>query len=125
MTIEVANESGVGIDEIELVSVARFVLDRMRHQPARRAVDLLVDVDAMTELHRVDGPARPDRRDGLSDGRWRPGAGRDEGGNDRPIRPRRRPEASGALLGDVVLCPAVATDQAARPVTRSTTSCTC
>ena len=51
MTIEVANESGVGIDEIELVSVARYVLDRMRINPLAELSILLVDVDAMTELH--------------------------------------------------------------------------
>ena len=39
MTIEVANESGVGIDEIELVSVARYVLDRMRINPLAELSD--------------------------------------------------------------------------------------
>ena len=70
MTIEVANESGIGIDEIGLVSVARYVLDRMRINPLAELSILLVDVDAMTELHVkwMDEPG-PDRRDELPDGR--------------------------------------------------------
>jgi len=51
MSIEVANESGVGVDEIALVSVARYVLDRLGINPLAELSVLLMDVDAMTELH--------------------------------------------------------------------------
>ena len=103
MTIEVANESGVGIDEIELVSVARYVLDRMRINPMAELSILLVDVPAMTELH-VKWMDEPGPTDVMS-------FPMDE------LDTARRPDEAGpgpALLGDVVLCPAVAADQAAQ-----------
>ena len=100
MTIEVANESGVGIDEIELVSVARYVLDRMRINPLAELSILLVDVPAMTELH-VKWMDEPGPTDVMS-------FPMDE------LDTARRPDEAGpgpALLGDVVLCPAVASDR--------------
>ena len=103
MTIEVANESGVGVDEIELVSVARYVLDRIRINDLAELSILLVDVDAMTELH-VKWMDEPGPTDVLS-------FPMDE------LDTARRPDEAGpgpALLGDVVLCPAVAAQQAAQ-----------
>lgn len=101
MTIEVANESGVPVDEIVLVSVARYVLDRMRINPLAELSILLVDVEAMTELH-VKWMDEPGPTDVMS-------FPMDE------LDTARRPDESGpgpALLGDVVLCPAVAAEQA-------------
>jgi probable rRNA maturation factor len=101
MTIEVANESGVGIDEIELVSVARYVLDRMRINPLAELSILLVDVPAMTELH-VKWMDEPGPTDVMS-------FPMDE------LDTARSPDDMGpgpALLGDVVLCPDVAAEQA-------------
>src|ERR1700712_3699699 len=101
MTIEVANESGTGVDEIQLVSVARYVLDRMRINPLAEMSILLVDVIAMTELH-VKWMDEPGPTDVMS-------FPMDE------LDTARRPDEAGpgpALLGDVVLCPAVATEQA-------------
>ena len=103
MTIEVANESGLGVDEIELVSVARYVLDRMRINPLAELSILLVDVPAMTELH-VKWMDEPGPTDVMS-------FPMDE------LDTARRPDEAGpgpALLGDVVLCPAVAAEQAAQ-----------
>ena len=103
MTVEVANESGYPVDEISLVSVARFVLDRMRINPLAELSVLLVDIDAMTELH-VKWMDEPGPTDVMS-------FPMDE------LDTARRPDESGpapALLGDVVLCPAVATEQAAQ-----------
>jgi probable rRNA maturation factor len=103
MTIEVANESGFQVDEIILVSVARYVLDRMRINPLAELSILLVDVDAMTELH-VKWMDEPGPTDVMS-------FPMDE------LDTARRPDESGpgpALLGDVVLCPAVAGEQATR-----------
>lgn len=101
MTIEVANESGIGVDEIALVSVARWVLDRMRINPLAELSVLLVDVEAMTELH-VKWMDEPGPTDVMS-------FPMDE------LDTARRPDEAGpgpALLGDVVLCPAVAGEQA-------------
>ncbi|HEY5877665.1 MAG TPA: rRNA maturation RNase YbeY [Nakamurella sp.] len=103
MTIEVANESGYRADEITLVSVARYVLDRMHINPLAELSILLVDADAMTELH-VKWMDEPGPTDVMS-------FPMDE------LDTARRPDESGpgpALLGDVVLCPAVASEQAAQ-----------
>ncbi len=101
MTIEVANESGVDVDEIAIVAVARYVLDRMRINALAELSILLVDVEAMTELH-VKWMDEPGPTDVMS-------FPMDE------LDTARRPDESGpgpALLGDVVLCPAVARSQA-------------
>ena len=101
MTIEVANESGVAVDEIAMVSVARYVLDRMRINALAELSILLVDSDAMTELH-VKWMDQPGPTDVMS-------FPMDE------LDTARRPDEAGpgpALLGDVVLCPAVAGGQA-------------
>jgi len=107
VTIEIANESGVTVDETALASVARFVLDRLRIHPLAELSVLLVDEPAMAKLHwefmKEEGPT-----DVLSfpmDELRPPGMGgartaSDDGG----------PEPS--LLGDVVLCPQVAAAQA-------------
>ena len=101
MTIEVANESGVGVDELGLVSVSRYVLAEMGINPLAELSILLMDVDAMTDLH-VKWMDEPGPTDVMS-------FPMDE------LDTARRPDEAGpgpALLGDVVLCPAVATDQA-------------
>ena len=101
MTIEVANESGVGVDELGLVSVSRYVLAEMGINPLAELSILLMDVDAMTDLH-VKWMDEPGPTDVMS-------FPMDE------LDTARRPDEAGpgpALLGDVVLCPAVAADQA-------------
>ena len=99
MSIEVNNESGVTVDEGELALLARHVLAAMRvHQQAELSV-VLVDEPAMEQLNRQwmeeEGPT-----DVLSFpmDELRPG------GEDEDPQP--------GLLGDVVLCPQVATRQA-------------
>ncbi len=101
MSIEVANESGVGVDELALISVSRFALNKMGINALAELSILLMDVEAMTELHV----------------KWMD----EEGPTDVMSFPMdeldtaRRPDEAGpgpALLGDVVLCPAVATEQA-------------
>jgi probable rRNA maturation factor len=102
MSIEVANESGIGVDETALISVSRHVLGRMGINPLAELSILLMDVPAMTELH-VKWMDEPGPTDVMS-------FPMDE------LDTARRPDESGpgpALLGDVVLCPAVAADQAA------------
>lgn len=102
MTIEVANESGHPIDEIDLVAVARYVLDRMHINPLAELSILLVDVDAMTELH-VKWMDEPGPTDVMS-------FPMDE------LSPGGRPDTAGpgpSMLGDIVLCPEFAAEQAA------------
>ena len=105
MSIDIANEAGIEVDEVGLATVARFTLDQMRIHPLAELSILLVDEQAMTDLHErwmgEPGPTdvlsfpmdelRPPHMDG----------GRTEHGPDP------------SLLGDVVLCPAVARTQAA------------
>jgi len=101
MSVEIANESGISVDEASIVSMARFALSSMRVDPLAELSVLVVDLESMAELHErwmdLPGPtdvmAFPmDEMDGA-----------------------RRPDAvdlGPTLLGDVVLCPAFARDQA-------------
>ena len=101
MSIEVANESGVEVDEPGLVAVSRFVLDGLGINPLAELSILLMDVPAMTELH-VKWMDEPGPTDVMS-------FPMDE------LETARHPDQAGpgpALLGDVVLCPAVALEQA-------------
>jgi probable rRNA maturation factor len=107
MSIEIANESGVAVDEAGLAALARHVLDGMRVHPLAELSVLLVDETAMADLHqRWMGEAGP--TDVLSfpmDEIWPPPPGgslADHGDAD----------AMPGLLGDVVLCPQVAVEQA-------------
>jgi probable rRNA maturation factor len=109
MTIEIANESGVDVDEALLAGLARHVLDGMRVHPLAELSVLLVDEPAMSELHvrwmGEDGPtdvlAFPMDELRLP----QPGTQNDRSAAD--------PDAGEALLGDVVICPQVAAAQAA------------
>ncbi len=100
MTIDVNNESGVAVDEKALADLGRFVLDRLRIHPLAELSVLLVDSDAMAALH-VQWMDEAGPTDVLS-------FPMDE---LRPGTDDREPEPG--LLGDVVLCPQVAIDQAA------------
>ena len=51
MSIEIANESGVEVDEAALAALARHVLDELRIHPLAELSVLLVDEAAMTDLH--------------------------------------------------------------------------
>lgn len=101
MSIDVANESGVEVDEATLVALARHILDQMRVHPLAELSLLLVDTDAMSKLHEqwMDESGPTDVLAFPMD-ELRPGQAAEEG------------EELG-LLGDVVLCPKVAADQAA------------
>ncbi len=101
VSIEIANESGVAVDEASIVAAARFALDRMNVSKLAELSVLLVELDVMSDLHErwMDLPGPTDvmafPMDELENAR-RPDA----------------PEAGPALLGDIVLCPAFAKDQA-------------
>src|SRR5579859_475495 len=109
VSIEVANESGVDVDEAALASLARHVLDQMRVHPLAELSLLLVDEPAMTELHvRWMGEEGPTDVLSFPMDELRPpqpGGGQAEPGGSEP------PGIPG-LLGDVVICPQVAATQA-------------
>lgn len=101
MSIEVANESGLDISEVELVSVARFVLAAMKVNPNAELSMVLVDTAAMADLHMrwMDLPGPTDVMSFPMD-ELEPGG--------RPDSPDPGP----SLLGDIVLCPPFAAEQA-------------
>jgi len=105
----VNNESGADVDEKALADLGRFVLDALRIDPLADVSVLLVDVDTMAALHQqlmdLAGPtdvmAFPmDTADGPAERR------------DPSAPPGTDTNPGEAMLGDVVLCPAVAADQA-------------
>ncbi len=99
MSIEVNNESGYEVDEAEFAALARYVLDAMRLHPQTDLSIMLVGTDVMTDLH-VKWMDEPGPTDVLS-------FPMDE------LRPGREDDPTPAgLLGDVVLCPEVAAEQA-------------
>ena len=51
MSIEIANESGISVDEASIVAVARFALNALNVDPLAELSVLLVDSDSMAELH--------------------------------------------------------------------------
>jgi probable rRNA maturation factor len=101
VSIEVNNESGAVVDEAAVASVASHVLHSLGVNPLAELSILVVDTEAMATLHKqwmdLDGPtdvmAFP--MDTLDD---KPGVEQDPGP---------------ALLGDVIVCPEVAAQQAA------------
>jgi probable rRNA maturation factor len=109
MSVEVNNESGVEVDELALADLGRFVLDALRIDPLAEVSVLLVDVDTMAALHQqwMNLPGPTDVMAFPMDGVEVPAADRFD-----PSAPPGTDDGSGqAMLGDVVLCPAVAADQ--------------
>lgn len=101
MSIEIANESGVAADEASIVSAARFTLDKMEVSPLAELSVMLVTLEVMEDLH-VRWMDLPGPTDVMA-------FPMDE--LDSTRRPDS-PDPSPALLGDLVLCPAFARDQA-------------
>ena len=108
MSIEVANESGIAVDEPALAALARYVLDAMRMHPLAELSVLLVDSGTMADLHQrwLGEPGPTDVLAFPMDELRPPPPGSDRA--DRGGEPGLVP----GLLGDVVLCPEVATEQA-------------
>jgi probable rRNA maturation factor len=102
MSIEVANESGLDVSEDELISVARFVIDKMNVHPEAELSMVLLDSTSMADLHMrwMDLPGPTDVMSFPMD-ELEPGG--------RPDTPEPGP----AMLGDYVLCPEFAAEQAA------------
>jgi probable rRNA maturation factor len=104
MSIEIANESGVEVDADQIVAVARHTLSQMGVNPLAELSVLLVDADYMAVLnHQWMG------KEGPTDVLAFP--------MDETTSIDHGPaESTGAptLLGDIVLCPEVASAQAAK-----------
>ncbi len=100
MSVEVGNESGSDVDVERLSRLGRFTLDSLRIHPQAELSVLLVDIDTMTHLHEkwMDEPGPTDVLSFPMD-------------ELRPPDDDAEPEPG--LLGDVVLCPVVAKQQAA------------
>jgi probable rRNA maturation factor len=115
VTIEIANESGISVDELALAALARYVLDEMRIHPLAELSVVLVDSATITDLHeRWLGEAGPTDVLAFPMDELRP----PPPGSDRNDRVPDT-DAAPNVIGDVVLCPEVATEQAAqaqRPV---------
>ena len=109
MSIEVNNESGADVDEAALAQLGRFVLDRLGIDPLAELSVVLLDSESMAALHLqwMDLPGPTDVMAFPMDG--------SDALSDRvdPSAPPATDEVGEAMLGDVVLCPAVAADQAA------------
>jgi len=98
VSVEVTNESPVGVDVERVGELCTFVIKAMRLHPQTELAVLLVDAAAMTALH-VRFMDEPGPTDVLS-------FPMDE------LRPGKAGEESPAgLLGDIVLCPEVAQTQ--------------
>jgi probable rRNA maturation factor len=109
VSIEVNNESGADVDEAALTQLGRFVLDAMEINPMAELSVVLLDPEAMTALHVqwMDLPGPTDVMAFPMDGADGPEARFD------PTAPPGTDAGPGeTMLGDVVLCPAVAADQA-------------
>jgi len=102
MSVEVANESGLDVSEDELISVARFVIHKMNVHPEAELSMVLLDSTSMADLHMrwMDLPGPTDVMSFPMD-ELEPGG--------RPDTPEPGP----AMLGDIVLCPEFAAEQAA------------
>ncbi|MGB9375988.1 MAG: rRNA maturation RNase YbeY [Mycobacteriales bacterium] len=103
MTVEVANESGVQVDEAELAALAGHVLVAMGVNPMAELSVLLVDQSYMEQLH-VRWMGEPGPTDVLAFPMDELDFARGPG--------TEASEAPVSLLGDVVLCPEVAQRQA-------------
>lgn len=99
MSVEVNNETEWELDEAEFAALGRFVIDAMHVHPMAELSIQIVGTDVMTDLH-----VRYLDEEGPTDVMSFP---MDE------LRPGREGEVSDpGMLGDVVLCPDVASQQA-------------
>lgn len=100
MTVDINNESGIEVDETGLVGLATFVLDELRIHPQAELSVLVVDEGTMAAYHeKYLGEPGPTDVLSFPMDELRPPA------NDE--------EPPAGLLGDVVLCPAITSAQAA------------
>jgi probable rRNA maturation factor len=99
VSIEINNESGVEVDEEQLVALSRFIFERLFIHPQAELSMLLVDEDAMEKLH-IELMDEPGSTDVLS-------VPMDELTPGTPDKPTPQ-----GMLGDIAICPQVAEVQA-------------
>lgn len=99
VSIEVNNESGVAVDEAELVALSRYIFEQLYIHPQAELSILLVDEPAMEKLH-IELMDEPGATDVLS-------VPMDELTPGTPDRPTPQ-----GMLGDIAICPQVAQVQA-------------
>jgi probable rRNA maturation factor len=99
VSIEITNETEHAVDQVKVLSLAGFALDRMKIHPGAELAIMFVDEPAMEALH-IQWMDEPGPTDVLSFpmDELRPGT------EHEPTPP--------GLLGDIVICPAVAERQA-------------
>lgn len=99
MSVEVADESGLDYEVVSLAEQARFALDRLRIHPQAELSIALVTPQVMEDLHvrHMDEPGPTDVLSFPMDELRQPG-------DDEEM-----PEG---MLGDIVICPEVAREQA-------------
>jgi probable rRNA maturation factor len=99
VSIEITNETEHAVDQVKVLSLAGFALDRMKIHPGAELAIMFVDEPAMEALHIhwMDEPGPTDVLSFPMD-ELRPGT------EHEPTPP--------GLLGDIVICPAVAERQA-------------
>jgi probable rRNA maturation factor len=99
VSIEITNETEHEVDESRVLKLAGFTLDKMKIHPGAELAIMFVDEQAMEQLH-IQWMDEPGPTDVLS-------FPMDE------LRPGTEHEPTPAgLLGDIVVCPAVAERQA-------------
>jgi probable rRNA maturation factor len=114
VSVDIANESGTEVDEADLAGIARHVLGELHIHPLAELSVLLVDEKVMADLHeRWMGEPGPADVLAFPMDELRPPGPPHVGGarGDRPAADGEDDSPS-ALLGDVVLCPQVAAEQA-------------
>jgi probable rRNA maturation factor len=99
VSIEVNNESGIQLDEAELVALSRYIFEQLYIHPQAELSILLVDEPAMEKLH-IELMDEPGSTDVLS-------VPMDELTPGTPDRPTPQ-----GMLGDIAVCPQVAQVQA-------------
>ena len=97
--ISIDNESGVTVDHERLLDTARFVMNSLRLHPETELAITLVDLVEMERLH-VEYMEEPGATDVLSFPM------------DELVAPAEGEDAEPGILGDIVLCPQFAADQA-------------
>lgn len=100
MAVEIVNESGIEVPEEDLLAMAQHVCARLHVHPQAETAVTVVDAARMAELHEewMDLPGPTDVMSLPMD----------------ELTPGTAEAPAEGMLGDVVLCPEVAAEQAAR-----------
>jgi probable rRNA maturation factor len=114
VSVDIANESGTEVDEAALAGIARHVLGELHIHPLAELSVLLVDEKVMADLHErwMGEPGPADVLAFPMDELRPPGPPHLGGARGDRTSADGEDDSPSALLGDVVLCPQVAAEQA-------------